>query len=134
MIFGGKRVRANIPVGRVGDRHTFDVALSGSTIKTIYTFLDFGRIYEILIKVPTLANAVSVVLTLHDIDYQTASDARYTSPALAETSTHIIRCEGCLQAVIPFDRLVHPGDTLRVAANAGADVDAVTGVIYETGA
>jgi hypothetical protein len=134
MILGGKRVRSNVPVARVGDRHVFSVALTGNTIKTFHTFTDFGRIYEILIKVPTLAAAASVVVTLHDSDYQTAGDARYTSPALAETSTHDIRCETCLQVVIEFDRLVHPGDTLRIAANAGAGTEVVTGVIYETGA
>jgi hypothetical protein len=134
MIFGGKRVRANVPVGRVGDRHTFSVAISGNTIKTIHTFTDFGRIYEVLIKVPALVGAVSVVLTLHDADYQAVGDARFTSSALGEISTHDIRCEACVQGEIPFDRMVHPGDTLRIAANAGTGTEVVTGVIYETGA
>ena len=134
MIFAGKRVRSYIPIGRMDNQHAFSVTLTGSTIKTLHTFTDFGRIYEILIKVPTLANAASVTLTLHDSNYQDAVDARWTSVALAETTTHNIRCETCLAAVIPFDRMVHPGDTLRIAANAGADTDLITGVIYETGA
>jgi hypothetical protein len=133
MILGGKRVRSNVPVGRVGDRHVFSKALAGTALVTLHEFTDFGRIYEILIKVPTLASAATVTLTLHDSDYLTAGDARYTSTALAETSTHDIRCESCGQAIIPFDRMVHPGDKLCVAANA-AGTETVTGVIYETGA
>jgi hypothetical protein len=133
MILGGKRVRSNVPVGRVGDRHTFSKALAGTGLVTLHTFTDYGRIYEILLKVPTLTTSATVVLTLHDSDYLTATDARYTSSALAETSTHDIRCETCIQAVIPFDRMVHPGDRLCIAANA-AGTEVVTGVIYETGA
>lgn len=134
MILGGKRVRSNVPVARVGDRHTFNATLNGTNLVVLHTFTDFGRIYEILIKVPTLAIAATAVLTLHDSDYLLTADARYESSALTENSTHDIRCELCTgQVYFEFDRLVHPGDVLCVRANAAA-TEVVTGVIYETGA
>lgn len=133
MIIDGKRVTGVIPVAEKGDSIAFNVALTGSTIKTVHEFVDYGYLHEVLIKVPTLANAVSVVLTLHDAGYQAAADARYTSPALGETATHVIRAETLLAAVLPFKRFVRPGDTLRVAANAGANTDAVEGVLIFVG-
>lgn len=136
MILDGKRAKGAIPVCEKGDRIPFSIALTGNTIKTVHTFTEYGYLHEILVKVPTLANAVSVVLTLHDIDYQTAADARYTSAALGETATHTIRGETVLTAVfecVPFKRFVCPGDTLRVAANAGADTDTLAGVLYVAG-
>jgi hypothetical protein len=133
MILDGKRAKGVIPVCEKGDAIAFSVALSGNTIKTMHTFTDYGWIHEILVKVPTLANAATVVLTLHDKDYQTAADARYTSPAIAETSTYVIRGETILATVLPFKRFVRPGDTLRAAANVGADTDVLPGVIQIVG-
>lgn len=134
MIIDGKRARGVSPVCEKGDAVAFSVALSGSTIKTMYTFTDYGWIHEILVKVPTLpGGAATLVLTLHDKNYQAAVDARYTSPALAETATHVIRAETALQTVIPFKRFVRPGDTLRAATNAGADTEVLPGVIQIVG-
>jgi hypothetical protein len=133
MIIDGKRAVGVVPVCEKGDAIAFSVALSGTTIKTVHTFTDYGYLHEIGIKVPTLAGAVSVVLTLHDKNYQTAADARYTSPALEETAVHIIRAETLLATVLPFKRFVRPGDTLRVAANAGAGTETLEGVMQVAG-
>lgn len=133
MIVDGKRAKGAIPVCEKGDRIPFNMAITGNTIKTLHTFTEYGYLHEILIKVPTYADAVSVCLTLHDVGYQTAGDARYTSPALGETATHVIRAETVLAAVQSFKRFVQPGDTLRIAANAGANTNAVEGVLIVVG-
>lgn len=133
MIIDGRRTLGCVAVCEKGDRVPFDVALTGNTIKTIHTFTDYGYIHEILVKIPTLASAATVVLTIHDVDYQTAADARYTSPALAETATHVIRAETVLAAVISFKRFVRPGDTLRAAMDAGAGTESIAGVLQVVG-
>ena len=51
---------------------------------------------------------------------------------LAEAKTHDIHAETIDQAVLMLDRLVHPGDTLCVVADA-VGTETVAGVIYETG-
>ena len=131
MIINGKRTTGIALVAERGERIPFSIALSGVTIKTIYTFEDYGYLYEILVKVPDLAAASNIILSLHDKDYQMANDARYISPLLAKNATHVIRGENLIMwdAVVPFKISVAPGDTIRVVTDTGADVDIITGVM-----
>jgi hypothetical protein len=133
MIIDGKRARGVIPVCEKGDAVYFGGNLAGTTITTVYTFVDYGYLHEILISVPTLAAAANVTLTLHHKERQTAAQARYTSPTLAESATHTIRAETLLAAVIPFKRFIMPGDVLRAVMDAGAGTEAISGFLYIAG-
>lgn len=133
MIIGGKRARASVPVAHVSDRVKFSKALNGTNLVVAHTFTDFGRIHEILVDIPVLADSATIYLTVCDSDYQSLYDHRYTSIALGENSVHIIHCFNCKNKKILLDRLVQPGDTIQLRANAAA-TEVVTGIIYEVGA
>jgi hypothetical protein len=133
MIMGGKRVRACVPIASVSDRVKCSVALNGTNLVTLHTFTDFGRIHEILVDIPVLADSATIYLTICDGDYLSLYDHRYTSAAFGEDAVHIIHCFNCKNKVIPLDRLVQPGDTIQLRANAAA-TETVTGIIYEVGA
>jgi len=128
----GKRVRANVPIAEVGDRIKFSKALNGTNLVVAYTFTDFGRIHEILVDVPTLADSATVYLTICDSAYQTLYDHRIGF-LLAENSVRDIHCMACKGSVSLLDLLIHPGDTIQMRANAAA-TEVVTGIIYEVGA
>jgi hypothetical protein len=133
VIIGGKRARANIPVCQCSDRVKFSKVLNGTALVVAHTFTDFGRVHEILVDVPVLADSATIYLTICDGDYSALYDHRFTSSALGEDAVHIIHCFNCKGKVILLDRLVQPGDTIQLRANAAA-TEVVTGIIYEVGA
>ena len=133
MRFPGKRVRANIPVVHASDRTKFSVTLNGANYVVAHTFTDFGRIHELLVDVPVLASAATVIMLLHDKDYQGVNDRRWTTDFMVEDAVHDFHCFNCKGKVVMLDRMVHPGDTLQIKANAAA-TEVVTGIIYEVGA
>lgn len=133
MIIGGKRIRSCVPIASVSDRIKFAVPLNGTALVIAHTFTDFGRIHEILVDIPVLADSATIYLTVCDGDYPVLYDHRFTSNALGEDAVHDIHCFVCKGKAQLLDRLVQPGDTIQLRANAAA-TEVVTGIIYEVGA
>ena len=124
MILGGRRVRANIPVVNSGDRYTFSEALNGNSRVILHTFIDFGVLAEVLVKVPVLADGSWIIVRLLDKEFcLDAGDARYESGMLGEGNTHVLE----------IAKSVHPGDVLTMIPNSAIANEVVNGVIYVKG-
>ncbi len=119
-IFGGQRVGGAFLVkGLIPYSEPFSVNLDGVNWVTVKNFGVPVQLKEILIKIPTLANASNVYLAIFDPDFQTDGDERWNSGAKAETST----------VDLAMDHLLLEGTLLKIKADAAA-TETVTGVIY----
>ena len=122
MIRGGKKYNSEIPVMSSGERMPLSVVLNGTAWVTVVQSQNFALLYEILAKVPTLANAANVVFGIFDQDYQTDGDERWNSGNVAESAT----------TDVGLDRIIIPGNILKIKANDAA-TETVSLVIYLAG-
>ena len=98
------------------------ITLNGTTWVTIEEFCCHAYVYEILVKVPTLANASNVLFGVFDPDYQVDGDERWNSGNVPEGTT----------TDIGLDRVIVPGNLLEIKADTAA-TEVVSLVIYLVG-
>ena len=96
------------------------VNLNGTNWVTIKEFNSEAAIYEILIKVPTLANASNVILGLFSHNYQNDGDERWNSGNIPESDT----------TDVGLDRVVVSGNLLKIKADADPATEAVELTLY----
>ena len=101
-------------------RLPLSVALNGTSWVTVLDFNYYTTIYEILAKIPALADAAAnVVFGIFDPDYQTDGDERWNSGSVPESDT----------TDIGLDRTIVPGNLLKIKADAAA-TETVELVLY----
>ena len=123
MIIGGRRTEQNIPVICCGHREEVAVTLSGTTWVTVWEYTGFENLVEILANVPSLAAGAGVYFGLFDPSSSVDGTERWRSGLVGESA----------YTDIGLDRVITPGNLLRVKANAGAGTEVLGIVLYGTG-
>ena len=98
------------------------VNLNGTSWVTAKQFNYDASLNEILVKVPTLANASNIIIGLFDIAHQVDGEERWNSGNVPEGDV----------TDIGLDRVIVPGTLLKVKAD-GAGTETVELILYLAG-
>jgi hypothetical protein len=123
MIIGGRKTLQNVPVICVGHREHVSVILTGTTWKTVWEYTGFENLVEILANVPSLAGATGVYFGLFDPSSSVDGTERWKSGLVGENT----------YTDVGLDRIITPGNLLRVKANAGTGTEVLGVTIYGAG-